>query len=197
MGRPASPFIGEGEGAGYRERKGEKREEGLQGHRILLLLHAGPADAVDGDGGGSTSGSCSPLVPCPGVISWSWRPQIPSSGIPNTDTRHHGSSQILKLLPSPILQSIPCFITSKPLSTLRQVYDIPAFGLASSTEVLAKYLALNTVTEPPNLMPPRSACLPLDTKHSRKNTKLLGSIEHTPWRTRKSTFLPSGSQMRE
>ena len=37
-----------------------------------------------------------------------------------------------------------------------------------------------TVAEPPNLMPHRSACLPLDTKHSRENTKLLGSVGHTP-----------------
>ena len=27
MGRPASPFIGEGEGTGYRERKREKRRK--------------------------------------------------------------------------------------------------------------------------------------------------------------------------
>ena len=36
------------------------------------------------------------------------------------------------------------------------------------------------VAEPPNLMPPRSACLLLDTKHSRENNKLLGSVGHTP-----------------
>ena len=35
------------------------------------------------------------------------------------------------------------------------------------------------MAEPPNVMPPRSARLPLDTKHSRENTKLLGSVEHT------------------
>ena len=29
-------------------------------------------------------------------------------------------------------------------------------------------------------MPHRSACLPLDTKHSRENAKLLDSIGHTP-----------------
>ena len=34
--------------------------------------------------------------------------------------------------------------------------------------------------EPPNLMPHRSACLPLDTKHPKENTKLLGSVRHTP-----------------
>ena len=36
------------------------------------------------------------------------------------------------------------------------------------------------MAEPPNLMPPTSACLPLDTKHSGENTKLLGSVRHTP-----------------
>ena len=36
------------------------------------------------------------------------------------------------------------------------------------------------VAEPPNLMPHRSARLPLDTKHPRENTKLLGSVGHTP-----------------
>ena len=35
------------------------------------------------------------------------------------------------------------------------------------------------VAEPSNLMPHRSARLPLDTEHSRKNTKLLGSVRHT------------------
>ena len=36
------------------------------------------------------------------------------------------------------------------------------------------------MAEPPNLMPHRSAYLSLDTKHSRENTKLLGSVGHTP-----------------
>ena len=36
------------------------------------------------------------------------------------------------------------------------------------------------MAEPPNLMPPRGARLPLDTKHSGENTKLLGSVGHTP-----------------
>ena len=35
------------------------------------------------------------------------------------------------------------------------------------------------VVEPPNLMPHRSACLLLDTKHSRENTKLPDSVGHT------------------
>ena len=53
------------------------------------------------------------------------------------------------------------------------------------------------VAEPPNLMPPRSARLPLDTKHSRKTTKLLGSVGHTPGENPKIHIFPSGSQMRE
>ena len=36
------------------------------------------------------------------------------------------------------------------------------------------------VAEPPNLIPPKSACLLLDTKHPKENTKLLGSVGHTP-----------------
>ena len=61
------------------ERKGDKSqvEEGFQYHRAFLLLYAGPADTVDGNWDGSTSDACSPLMPCPGVISGSWRP-IPS-----------------------------------------------------------------------------------------------------------------------
>ena len=35
------------------------------------------------------------------------------------------------------------------------------------------------MAEPPNLMPSRSARLPLDTKHSKENTKLLGPVRHT------------------
>ena len=36
------------------------------------------------------------------------------------------------------------------------------------------------VAEPSNLMPPRSACLLLDTKHSMEDTKSRGRVEHTP-----------------
>ena len=53
------------------------------------------------------------------------------------------------------------------------------------------------VAEPPNLMPPRSARLLLDTKHSGEDTKLHGSIEHTPKGEPKNPHFPSGSQMRE
>ena len=54
-----------------------------------------------------------------------------------------------------------------------------------------------TMVEPPNLMPPRSACLPLDTKHSREDTKLHGPVGHTPGENPKIHILPLGSQMRE
>jgi len=53
------------------------------------------------------------------------------------------------------------------------------------------------VAEPSNLMSPRSARLPLDTKHPRENTKLLGSIGHTPGENPKIHNFASGSQMRE
>ena len=36
------------------------------------------------------------------------------------------------------------------------------------------------MVEPSNLMPPKSACLPLDPKHPKENTKLLGSVGHNP-----------------
>ena len=36
------------------------------------------------------------------------------------------------------------------------------------------------MAEPLNLMPHRSARLPLDTKHISENTKLLGSVGHNP-----------------
>ena len=59
MGRPAFPFIGEGEGTCYSERKREKEksegEESLQGRGVLHLLYAGPAGPIDDDGDGSTS----------------------------------------------------------------------------------------------------------------------------------------------
>ena len=72
-----SPFI-EGEDVGYirkreeREKEGENRgEEALWDRCVLLLLHTGPADVIDGVGDGSMSDSCSPLVLCVEVISWS------------------------------------------------------------------------------------------------------------------------------
>ena len=53
------------------------------------------------------------------------------------------------------------------------------------------------VAEPPNLMPPRSTCLPLDAKYLREDTKLRGSVEHTPRENPQIHIFPSGSQMRE
>ena len=43
-------------------------------------------------------------------------------------------------------------------------------------------------------MPPRSAHLPLDTKHPRENTKLLDSVGHTPGENPKIHIFLSGSQ---
>ena len=54
-----------------------------------------------------------------------------------------------------------------------------------------------SVAEPSNLMSPRSACLLLDTKHPKENTKLLGSVGHTPGENQKIYIFSSGSQMRE
>ena len=56
-----------------------------------------------------------------------------------------------------------------------------------------KNLCAIDVVEPPNLIPPRSTCLPLDTKYSRENTKLHSSIEHTPRENSKIHIFPSGS----
>ena len=59
------------------------------------------------------------------------------------------------------------------------------------------YALIPPVAEPPNLMPPKSACLPLDTKYSRKDTKLRNFVEHTPKENPKIYIFPSESQMRE
>ena len=53
------------------------------------------------------------------------------------------------------------------------------------------------VTELPNLIPPRSTCLSLDTKYLREDTKSRGSVEHTLRENPKIHIFPSGSQMRE
>ena len=52
------------------------------------------------------------------------------------------------------------------------------------------YALIPPVVEPPNLMPLRSARLPLDTKHPRENTKLLGSVGHTPGENPKIHIFP-------
>ena len=82
MGCPGSLFIGEGKARvtmeeeekneREREREGES-EEGFQGRRVLLLLHAGPADPVDVNRDGSMSWPYSSLAPCAGIICRSWR----------------------------------------------------------------------------------------------------------------------------
>ena len=74
MGRPASPFIGKGKTRVTEEEKEKnEREEGFQGCRVLLLLHAGPADPIDVNKDGSMSRPYSSLAPCVDVICWSWR----------------------------------------------------------------------------------------------------------------------------
>ena len=75
MGRPASSFLGEGKARVIEEEKGEERErqEGFQGCRVLLLLHAGSADPVDVNTDGATSQPCPSLVPCAGVVRRAWR----------------------------------------------------------------------------------------------------------------------------
>ena len=58
MGHLAFPFIGQGKVWVIAEEKEKnKREEGLQDRRVLLLLRAGPAHPVDVNRDGSTSRS--------------------------------------------------------------------------------------------------------------------------------------------
>ena len=78
MGRPAFPFISQGKVRVIAEEKEKnEREEGLQDRRVLLLLHAGPADTVDVNRDGAMSRSCPSLAPCVGIVCRSWR-SIPS-----------------------------------------------------------------------------------------------------------------------
>ena len=54
MGRPAFSFIGQGKARVIaEENEKNEREEGLQDRRVLLLLHAGPADPVNVNRDGS------------------------------------------------------------------------------------------------------------------------------------------------
>jgi len=70
--RCVPPFIEEAEDAGHirkkrRERKGrESRRRSPLVRRVLLLLHAGPADAVDGNRDGSTSSAGRGVLSHPG-----------------------------------------------------------------------------------------------------------------------------------
>ena len=74
-GASCFPFYRRTKSGGYSGGKGaeREREEGFQGRRVLLLLHAGPADPVDVNRDSSMSGPCSSLAPCAGVIYQSWR----------------------------------------------------------------------------------------------------------------------------
>ena len=55
------------------------------------------------------------------------------------------------------------------------------------------YALIPPVAEPPNLMPPRSICLLLDTKYSREDTKLRSFVEHTSRENSKIHIFSSGS----
>ena len=70
-------------------------------------------------------------------------------------------------------------------------------GLSKKSTQFLDIASGGAVVEPPNLMPPRSTCLPLDTKYSRENTKLRSSIGQTPRENPKIHIFPSGSQIRE
>ena len=52
---------------------------------------------------------------------------------------------------------------------------------------------VQTKAEPLNLMPPRSTCLPLDTKYSRDDTKLRSFVDDIPRENSKIYIFPSGS----
>ena len=57
----------------------------------------------------------------------------------------------------------------------------------------AQRQCVDVVAEPPSLMPPRSTCLPLNTKYPRKDTKLYSFVEHTPRENSKIHIFSSGS----
>ena len=72
--RPAFPFISEGKAwVTVEENEKNEREEGFQDRRVLLLLHAGPADPIDVNRGSSTSWPYPSLAPRASVICRSWR----------------------------------------------------------------------------------------------------------------------------
>ena len=80
------------------------------------------------------------------------------------------------------------------------------FSVSSSSRLVLRDVPLDdalfipaaaSVAEPPNLMPPKSTRLLLDTKYSRDDTKLRSFVGHTPWEDPKTHIFPSGSQMRE
>ena len=72
--RLASPFIGQGKARIIKEEKEKnKREEGFQGCRVLLLLYAGPTNPIDVNRDGSMLRPCLSPAPCTGVTCQSWR----------------------------------------------------------------------------------------------------------------------------
>ena len=80
-------------------------------------------------------------------------------------------------------------VTEKYASELMNLSELLLKAMSSTLGLDEDYLHMAfggskgisaSVTEPPNLIPHRSACLPLDTKHSRENTKLLDSVGAHP-----------------
>ena len=69
---------------------------------------------------------------------------------------------------------LPVVTPALPFGSWRRLPRACLFLAAHSADQSAA-----VVVEPSNLMSHMSACLLLDTKHSRENTKLLGSIGHT------------------
>ena len=71
LGRPASPFIDEGEEQ-VTQRERERRAKEKKASRTIgsfFSFYAGPTDTADGDRDGSTRGVCSPLMPRPDVVN--------------------------------------------------------------------------------------------------------------------------------
>ena len=80
--------------------------------------------------------------------------------------------------------------------TSRPREEIPRRKVDSAKE-MGVGIGHEAVAEPPNPMSPRSACFPLDPKHLKENTKLLGSVGHTPGENLKIHIFTLGSQMSE
>ena len=64
------------------------------------------------------------------------------------------------------------------------------------THVSNRSISISTVAEPSNLMSLGSTYFSLDTKYSREDIKLHGSVERTPRENSKIHIFPPGSQMR-
>jgi len=93
------------------------------------------------------------------------------------DNNDHGSTEIL---------DITTTIESKTHSATRHSREVfmagqpPQIPMPNPPYIQDGEEALSDVAEPPNLMPPKSVRLLLDTKHLRENTKLLSFVGHTP-----------------